>query len=240
MRLLIGVPLLALALAPFSHHGRPAEVAPALVQDAIGEDFLDGLKDFNKATDRTTEVVAKLAALMAEDAKKGRAATEEHKKLVEKIGDNFEEMKRAQKALADNAKSESEKQAVISSTWAQNWVVRYANITIKATYDVNRRWAAFYAKVAEVMSATLKKSAKDKKWAGIKCDLCTNGMVECPACEGSGKCAAQVWSDEKCKDGYFHASNTRLCPVCQGTAVCTFCDGQGKMLCPIEHRVLGK
>jgi hypothetical protein len=231
----------ALALSMSS----PTTATPtAQDKGAMSEDFVDNLKDFNKSVEKIVIEVGNIAALKDKirKARPGMAAAEikEEKHQIEKINDNLEEVKRTLKNLESAAKSADEKIVTKAAGLTGTWALRFANMTIRAQYDYNLRWAAFYEKLLGVMTADMKRSTKEKKFSPITCTICTGGYIDCPACEGKGTCGAQVWSDEKCKDGVFHAANTRLCPVCGGTSACLFCEGQGKMLCPIEHRILSR
>ena len=220
--------------------------ATTAAQDSavMGEDFIDNLKDFNKAVDKMQIEIGNIATLKEKMRKTkpvpATADVKEEKRLIEKINDNFDETKRTMKNLEAAAKSADEKNVLKAASWTGAWAIRFANMTIRAQFDTNLRWAAYYEKLLGVMTADMKKSAKEKKCSPLMCSICTAGQIECPACEGKGACGAQVFSDEKCKDGYFRASNNRLCPACAGTSACLFCDGQGKILCPIEHRLLGR
>jgi len=188
------------------------------------------------------EEVAKLPAIK-ERMKKPQEmvrAREDAKKMIEKIKDNIEETDRALKNLEGVAKSADEKKVHQVAVWTRIWTVKFGNTTIHAEFDCNRRWAAHYEKLVGLMTADMKRSTREKKYSAIVCSLCSGGLLECPGCGGNRTCGAQVLSDEKCKDGFFHATISRLCPACAGTSECLFCDGQGKILCPVEHRLLAK
>jgi hypothetical protein len=239
--------VVGLAAVVFFHTpslGSWPEASGTSTQDAqMGEDFIDNLKDFHKSVDKTLEAVGKMADFKEKERalKPGQIRNiEERKKLTEKINDNLEDTKRVLKLLKEGAKSNEEKDALRMAEWTRQVTWLASGTVVRSEYDCNRRWATHYNKLTSFGTGVLKKAAREKKWSEVKCTICTDRYVDCPGCDGAGKCGAQVFSDEKCKEGYFHASNNRLCPVCQGTSICLFCEGNGKMLCPVDHRLMGK
>lgn len=191
-------------------------------KEKLADEFTANLRDYNKALDKLRD----------------RVAEGKNKK------DDLDEVGRALKGLETEAKNESEKSVFRCAQSGSNWIAARAGMRIdKIPYM--ERWAAHYDGLMSLVSEVLKKVQKEKTWAGIKCSLCTNGNLSCPACEGAGKCGVSTGGKEKCRNG-MHSTDSigvnwsHVCVVCHGSNVCGFCAGSGQMLCPIEHRVLGK
>jgi hypothetical protein len=227
-------------------------LVPVEAQDQSDDEFTEDAVDLCKELFKTVEKALQkrdeaLEASLSQarySAKGEVARAEEMRKTAAKLWEDYLEQMKDGRAAYSKLETETKtaKGAIKEIAIFIGYALRYAEYAGAQSpwFDYNIRWARFYARNATTLINNARKSLKLKKRVFFECDRCSDGLAECPACQGSGKCKAQVLGDEKCKNGIFDASHDRLCPVCNGSTVCNFCEGTGRVLCSLCRRTLKK